>query len=269
VSQPLRFLSLFSGIGGLDLGLERAGMRCVGQVEIDPFCRRVLAKHWPRIWRHDDVRTLTGDMICEHCGHVDLICGGFPCQGISAANYKAKGLDDERSGLWREYHRLVCEMRPRWIVAENVAALTFRGLGTVLSDLSACGYDAEWQVIQAHMLGAPHQRDRLFIVAYTTGERCKENEVFDRSPLEATGEKQNARLRRWPGQRQHSPALPDRVRWCPDSSVCRVADGVPDRLDRYKSLGNAVVPQVAEWIGRRIVEVASMTPPAAEGGGRE
>lgn len=249
--------SLFSGIGGLEKGLEdaqhdRYEFKTAWQVECDPYAQKVLAKHWPDCGRWDDVRTFppypTEDW------RVDVICGGFPCQGISAANYRAKGLADERSGLWSEYRRLLFLLRPRYVVIENVPALAFRGLERVLCDLASLGFDAQWETIPAQSLGAPIIRERLFIVGSASSERCKANEIFSRCTPKTASEKQAARIREWPGKCQHSPSLPDRVRWCPDRSICRVADELPGRLDRYRGLGNAVVPQVAQWIGERILE---------------
>lgn len=250
--MSLTFGSLFAGIGGFDLGFERAGMECKWQVEIDPYCQKVLAKHWPTVRRHDDVKTFPPTDPDDW--RVDLICGGFPCQDISSANYRGKGLDGDHSGLWFEYARIVRTLRPRFVVAENVTALAFRGLDTVLRCFAACGMDAEWQTIPAEVLGAPHERQRILIVAYAPGERLQADGIFDRRPFETASEKQAARLRIWTGERKYSPALPDRIRWVPDSKLCRVANGIPDELDRYRGLGNAVVPQVAEYIGRRIVE---------------
>jgi site-specific DNA-cytosine methylase len=154
--------SLFSGIGGLDLGLERAGMRVVWQCEIDKYARRVLAEHWPGIPCYPDVRELGVTIIPER---VDVLCGGFPCQDISTAGRRA-GIHGERSGLFFEIVRLARVLRPRYIILENVAALTIRGLDTVLGELALCGYDAEWDCISAASIGALHRRDRMFIVAY-------------------------------------------------------------------------------------------------------
>jgi DNA-cytosine methyltransferase len=167
----MNVLDLFSGIGGFSLGLERTGgFRTVAFCEIDPFCRRVLAKHWPEVPCYDDVRSLTADRLRADGISVDVICGGFPCQDISVAGNGA-GLDGERSGLWREYARLVGELRPRLIIVENVAALLGRGLGDVLGDLAALGYDAEWHCIPAAAVGAPHRRDRIWIVAHDAVRR--------------------------------------------------------------------------------------------------
>jgi DNA-cytosine methyltransferase len=159
------FGELFAGIGGFSLGLERAGMECKWQVEIEPYATAVLKKHWPEVPKHDDVKTFPpeGDY------SVDLICGGFPCQDISVAG-KGAGLAGARSGLWNEFARIIGELRPRYVIVENVAALLTRGMGTVLGDLSTLGYDAEWHVIPASAVGAPHRRDRVWIVA---NARCE------------------------------------------------------------------------------------------------
>lgn len=162
--------SLFSGIGGLELGLERAGLGPVlWQVERDEWCRAVLAKHWPGAERHDDVCTFANG---TDVPRVDVICGGFPCQDISVAG-RGAGLTGERSGLWREYARIIRHVRPRFVVVENVAALLARGLGDVLADLAACGYDAVWDCIPAAAVGAPHRRDRVFVVAFRQCDRLQ------------------------------------------------------------------------------------------------
>lgn len=167
----MRVGSLFSGIGGLELGLERAGMTVTWQVERDKFCQRVLARHWPEVVRHDDVTTFHPSGFPS----VDLICGGFPCQPHSVAGLK-KGADDERD-LWGEFARIVGEARPRWVVAENVPGLLstplsgLRGgfFGKVLADLASLGYCVRWDVLSAAGVGAPHRRRRVFIVAYSHG----------------------------------------------------------------------------------------------------
>ena len=161
----MRIGSLFSGIGGLELGLERAipGAQVVWQVEKDLYARRVLAKHWPEARRYEDVQ----EVGAHNLGVVDLICGGFPCQDISGAGKRA-GLEGERSGLWFEFARIISEIQPRYVVLENVAALRSRGLDRVLGSLAESGYDAVWDCIPAAAVGAPHLRDRLFCVAWTT-----------------------------------------------------------------------------------------------------
>jgi DNA (cytosine-5)-methyltransferase 1 len=158
----MKFISLFSGIGGLDVGLERVGMSCVAQVEIDPFCRAVLEKHWPDVPRFSDVRDFNRRSIP---GDVDLVCGGFPCQDISVAG-KGKGIaKGTRSGLWREMFRIIRQFRPRWVLAENVPALRTRGYDRVHDALERIGYAVRPLVVGAWAVGAPHKRDRVWIVA--------------------------------------------------------------------------------------------------------
>jgi DNA (cytosine-5)-methyltransferase 1 len=156
----MTFGSLFSGIGGMDLGLERAGMVCRWQVEIDDHCRRVLGCHWPEVKRYADIREVTGDEL----ERVDVICGGFPCQPTSTAG-KRLGSADPR-WLWPEMARLLGVLRPRYAVLENTPGLLERGMGDVLRDLALLGLDAEWDCLPAAAFGAPHLRYRLFIVAY-------------------------------------------------------------------------------------------------------
>lgn len=229
--------SLFAGIGGMDLGLERAGMEVAWQVEIDPFCRKVLAKHWPDVKRYEDVR----DVGSHNLEPVDLICGGFPCQPVSQIGLR-KGQDDER-WLWPEFGRVVREMVPRYVLVENTTGLLDRGMGDVLGTLASLGYDAEWDCLPAGAFGARHQRYRTFLVAHSAGIGLEE--------------------RHGPGSKaaQHtplldaSPLLESIVRWnLNQPAICRATDGIPSRVDRIKGCGNAVVPQVAEWIGNRIME---------------
>ena len=178
--MKLRVLDLFSGIGGFSLGLERTGgFETVAFCEIEPFPRRVLAKHWPEVPCYDDVRTLTGARLAADGIAVDVITGGFPCQGISIAG-KGLGLADPRSGLWSEIFRLIGDLEPYYVILENSAELLDRGLGDVLSDLASIWYDAEWHCIPAGNLGAPHERDRIWIVAYPNSERRGEH---NRAPL--------------------------------------------------------------------------------------
>jgi DNA (cytosine-5)-methyltransferase 1 len=230
----LRVLDLFSGIGGFSLGLERAGMRTVQFCEINPFSRSILAKHWPDVPCHDDIRTFQP-------GTADVICGGFPCQDISNAG-KRVGITGERSGLWGEFARVIRSVRPRYVIVENVAALNFRGLGSVLGDLSEIGYDAEWHVIPASAIGAPHERERCWIIAY---------------PADL------ARLYQPDIAKEAQRLLDDAPAWAtcpwdaPAATVCRMDDGISDRVDRTSALGNAVVPQIPEIIGRAIMKACS------------
>jgi DNA (cytosine-5)-methyltransferase 1 len=255
----MRFGSLFSGIGGFDLALERAGMECAWQVEIDVSCQRVLAKHWPDVKRYEDVR----DCGKENLEPVDLICGGFPCQDVSLAGKRA-GLEGKRSTLWSEFSRIICELEPRWVVIENVFGLfssdNGRFFGNILGDLAESGYDAEWEVLPASAFGAPHRRERVFIVAYTRGKFGIDTQLFskDSGDFDAWWEDAN----KWGIDRivpeMGTKIVPGLARSWKEintkSKVCRMVDGVPDGLDRLKSLGNAVVPPVVEWIAKRIVQ---------------
>ncbi len=271
--------SLFAGIGGFDLGLERAGMRVAWQCESEDFCQRVLAQHWPGVPCYPDVRELRGAEIES----VDLLCGGFPCQDISLVGFGG-GINGTRSGLWSEYARLVGELRPRYVVVENVPALLVRGLERVLGDLAALGYDAEWDCLPASAFGAPHRRDRIWIVAYPSGTRRRQDtgSAYGDEGADARRSSQDDHqpggngegYRAWPLayaneggrlRRTGNVAVTNRRSessdcggsagwWAVEPGVGRVADGVPARVDRLTSLGNALVPQIAEWIGRRILE---------------
>ena len=178
----MRVGSLFAGIGGFDLGLERAGFDIAWQVEIDPYCQRVLAKHWPTVQRYGDIRVIDWSAVEP----VDLLCGGFPCQDISFAG-KGAGLSGERSGLWFEYAKAIDALKPRYVLIENVAALRSRGLDQVLGSLAALGYDAEWHCIPASAVGAPHRRDRIWIVAYPSELHGYGSGVYTGSSSEMLG----------------------------------------------------------------------------------
>lgn len=301
--NPLTFGSLFAGIGGFDLGLERAGMVCKWQVEIDEYANRVLAKHWPNVPRHGDVRTFP---TAEGDWGVDVICGGFPCQDISVAG-KGAGLAGHRSGLWYEFARIIRELRPRYVIVENVRAFTSRGIDTVLGQMACLGYDAEWHCIPACAIGAPHRRERIWIVAVRNTDSQREDcdgvsdakhgravsQAARREPTrvgcspyvaDAQGVCGGARLCQ--GQQEQDghqscngsryvahadsagceqqrrpepvpaeqPAAECGGWWSVEPDVGRVAHGVPRRVDRLRKLGNAVVPQVVEVIGRAIIE---------------
>lgn len=232
--KPLTFGSLFAGIGGFDLGFEWAGMKCRWQVEIDEFCRKVLAKHWPKVRRHDDIKTFPpakGDW------GIDVLCGGFPCQDISYAG-KGAGLEGSRSGLWYEFVRVIRHLGPRYVVVENVEALLDRGMDAVLGTLSECGYHAEWSVLSSCSLGASHMRWRVFVVAYAHANGGEEGKHFGKAFQEAVRETGNLR------RRPDTPEPP------------RVVDGVPSRMDRDRvnALGNSIDPYVAALVGRALVK---------------
>lgn len=180
----LRVLSLFSGIGGFDLGLERAGMRIVGQVEIEDFPTKILEKHWPKVKRWRDIRNVTVNDIRRGCGRIDVICGGFPCQDISTAGTQLGVTDGERSGLWREMWRLVRDLRPDWVFFENVPALRTKGADTVIAAYEAIGY-ACWPVVVAgRLVGANHRRKRVLCIGANTNsngfDRLRRSGLLDR-----------------------------------------------------------------------------------------
>jgi DNA (cytosine-5)-methyltransferase 1 len=279
LKEKMNVLDLFSGIGGFSLGLERAGMRTVAFCEIDPFCRKVLAKHWPGVPIYHDVREISAYRLRTDCIAVDVICGGFPCQDISIAGAGA-GIEGERSGLWSEYARLIGELRPRYVIVENVAALLSRGLDKVLGDLAALGFDAEWHCIPASAIGAPHERDRIWIVANSRSRRRGEPDgrqveqprrAKTISPSEALADTdasyrdgRNGALQM--GRIEIAREIADngyarRAQWSTEPGVGRVAHGIPDRVDRVGSLGNAVVPQIPEIIGRAIMKAYALSSP--------
>ena len=341
----MNVLDLFSGIGGFSLGLERAGMRTVAFCEIEPYCRAVLAKRWPGVPCYGDIRELTAARLDADGIAVDVICGGFPCQDISFAG-KGAGLAGARSGLWGEYRRLISELEPRWVVVENVSALLSRGLGDVLGNLAKIGYDAEWHCIPAAYVGAPHRRDRIWIVAYPsrdvraerqtcgaererTGASCESVDAADakrdelreqsgrlggadgpgsaefandgkeralanaeadgrseRSGWDAQAHSGEGRERQsdveqsgsdvddsdgkglaqreacsWEAGTENGRPPRDESaisgQWIVEPDVGRVAHGVPSRVDRLRALGNAVVPQIPEIIGRAIMKASA------------
>jgi DNA (cytosine-5)-methyltransferase 1 len=230
--------SLFSGIGGLDLGFERAGFRVLWQCEADAYCRRVLARHWPGVPCFEDVR----DVTAGRAEPVDVIIGGFPCQDISYAGYGA-GLGGERSGLWWEFARVVRELGPRGVAVENVAALLSRGLGDVLGTFASLGFDAEWSSVSGCSVGAPHMRQRVFVVAHANGvdgwPRLRHPAPQADGSLQALN-------------RPAGPRARYRARLANPSELYRGADGVPYRLERNRAIGNAVMPDVAEVVARRM-----------------
>jgi DNA (cytosine-5)-methyltransferase 1 len=331
--DKLRVLDLFSGIGGFSLGLERTGgFETVAFCEIEPFPRRVLAKHWPEVPCYEDVRTLTGARLAaDGITGIDVITGGFPCQDLSVAG-KQRGMGEgTRSGLWSEIVRLVGELRPSYVIVENVAALLSgpsekRGgwFGRVLGDLAECGYDAEWENIPASALGAPHRRERVWLVGWATvgrdmanadqvgtirapdprvslvvdesGARVSERRtksLADATKLQRDGGNHNSRIGvgaeplsqlgngRWAKHLAHSNGINEQGQqsgiinaqewqgsvagpsgpcsasigrqWQTEPGMGRVVDGVPDRAHRLATLGNSVVPQIPELIGRAIL----------------
>ena len=300
--------SLFSGIGGLDLGLERAGMEVIWQSEIDPYGCRVLKKHWPEVVNHGNIKEIKwGDVV-----RPDIICGGYPCQPFSTAG-KRNGTDDPRH-LWPWVREAISELRPKYAILENVRGHVSLGLNVVLGEMASIGYDAEWQIVSAASVGAPHRRDRVIIVAYPNGRRQQEcqsqseqtpgvscgceqctntigeladstgigcllrqSQVFtanrwlnalsligsgsadvaNPSQQHGNGESDNTRHSKRPetvSQSRDSGRAQRASNWQTEPDVGRVAHGVPSRVDRLRGLGNAVVPQVAELIGRMVID---------------
>jgi DNA (cytosine-5)-methyltransferase 1 len=261
--------SLFAGIGGLDLGAERAGFNVIWQCEKDDYCTKILNKHWPDTPVYDDVQTLyTGDG--QTPKRPDILCGGFPCQDISYAG-KGAGLDGERSGLWWEFARTISVVGPRYVVVENVPALINRGLNAVLGWFATHGYDAEWQIVSAAAMGAPHIRERLFIVAYPDSSRWGaqqrrvskgKSDTAGKRETMANSDSTGCDSSRRTGEEVFKSRSFERFarccrsqngrQWSTQPEVGRLADGVPDRVDRLRGLGNAVVPLVAEFVFRCI-----------------
>jgi DNA (cytosine-5)-methyltransferase 1 len=245
--DKFRLLSLFSGIGGFELGLERSGyFETVAQCEIDPFCNKVLAKHWPNVKRYDDVRTIGADRLVRECGRIDAICGGFPCQDASIANTGGTGSQGSRTGLFRDGLRIAREMDAQYILLENVPELLNRGFGDVLGTLAEMRFNAEWDCFSASDIGFDHARERLYVVAYP---ECAGREGF----------KQNrgilGRARASLTKFSNAPSI---ARYAMVSGECalRNANGLSAGMERRRlhGLGNAVVPQIPELIGRAIGE---------------
>jgi DNA (cytosine-5)-methyltransferase 1 len=232
--------------------LERSGaFETVAQCEIDPFCRRVLAKHWPQVKRYEDVRELTAARLAADGIAVDAICGGFPCQDISVGGH-GLGLDGERSGLWFEYDRIIGEVRPRLAVMENVGALLHRGGATVLKCLAARGYDAWWETISAQAIGLPHVRERVWIMAYSDEigrKACERVQAIILGQKMPWNPWQQMELRR---------TRSGGMRWFPNSVICSVDNGFSANVDGLGAAGNAVVPQIPELLGRAYAQAMGM-----------
>ncbi len=301
----MKVLDLFSGIGGFSLGLEWAGMETIAMCEKDKFCRQVLAKHWPDITIHEDIRKLDGR---EYKNAVDVVCGGFPCQPFSVAG-KQLGKEDDRH-LWPEMLRVIKESAPAWVIGENVSGFVSMALEDVCLDLEAEGYEVQSFIIPACAVEAHHRRDRCWIVAYSDSNdrrrrgsalsqerhtRMEHRSGGPRQSLEGSSEgmananelrleehghrePENARQgsesladsegeriqRLWSGREQkpyaYGPALVPLCEgeglgssyWEAEPDVDRVVDGLPNRVDRIKSLGNAVVPQLVQRIGELV-----------------
>jgi DNA (cytosine-5)-methyltransferase 1 len=262
MSGQMRVLDLFSGIGGFSLGLQRAGMQTVAFCEIDPFCRAVLAKHWPEVPCYEDVRELDAARLRDDgIGRVDVVTGGYPCQPFSHAGQRS-GHDDPRH-LWPAMRRVIGEIRPSWVIAENVAGHITLGLDEVLAALESDGYAARAIVVPAAAVDAPHIRQRVWIAARDT-DRDSKSVVAVHAEMaglcgsvadaDSAGSQGHRGLRQRARQRAFGPRSGAEPRaWQPEPAVGRVAHGIPRRVDRLRALGNAVVPQIPEMIGRAIL----------------
>jgi len=270
----MNVLDLFSGIGGFSLGLERAGMKTVAFCEIEKYPQQVLKKIFPGVPIYDDVRTITAERLAaDGIDTIDLICGGFPCQPFSVAG-KQRGKDDDRH-LWPEMFRLIKECQPTWVIGENVAGFVNMALDDVCTDLENASYEVQPFIIPACAVNAPHRRDRVWIVAHSrlfgqaqcqeqaTGiEQCNQSDVPDTISNRLQRGWQDGNIAGQIGLRNGAwsheepelrAASPE---WSVKSPFCGVADGIPRRMDRLKALGNAVVPQIPEIIGRAIMAVS-------------
>jgi DNA (cytosine-5)-methyltransferase 1 len=273
----LRLLDTFSGIGGFSYAAEQlvGGFETIGFVEREPFCQQILRKHWPEVPIYDDITTFSPEP-----GSADVVCGGFPCQDISTAGKQAGIKEGTRSGLFYELMRVVRTVRPRYVVMENVAAILANGLDTVLGELAEAGFDAEWACIPASAVGACHQRDRWWLVAYPQGQQCHgrgfANPEGQTRPAAKLGDSYRADAPDAHCQRQQEqqPSAfssgsgwscwsnaprqlnPDWRGYLSEPVLCRGDDGLSGRVDRLKALGNAVVPQVAAIPLMRVKELA-------------
>ena len=246
MTEKLKVLDLFSGFGMFSLGLHRAGgFETVAFCEISEYPRKVLNARYPGVKIYEDVCTLTPERLAADGIAPNVICGGFPCQDLSLAG-KGEGLDGKRSGLYREVIRLARDIRPKFILLENVAALLDRGLGVVLGDLASLGYDAEWHCIPASYVGALHRRDRVWMVAHPNviGQQggCSEP-IFRQSDLQSQSSRS---IEGWPGRQN-----------LPTPRVCGTDDGPANLMERIHGLGNGLHPDIAERIGRAVMRAAA------------
>ena len=264
----MRVLDLFSGIGGFSLGLERAGFETVAFCEYDEKCRKVLTKHWPKVKQYNDVRTLTAkDLEDDGITDIGLICGGYPCQPFSTAGKRAGEKDDRH--LWPEFFRLIREIKPDWIVCENVAGHISMGLDLVLADLESEGYQCQTFLIPACAVGANHRRDRLWIIASSSSANAAESfgeqearqepefggDFIKKIPTD-TDSRQRKVGRDLAGMGRDGESVKGYGYGgiADKPYLCRKDDDVPRRMDRLRQLGNSVVPQIPEMIGRAIME---------------
>tara|TARA_R100001440_G_scaffold32428_1_gene51074 strand:+ start:6401 stop:7255 length:855 start_codon:yes stop_codon:yes gene_type:complete len=278
--EPIRLGSAFSGIGGFELGLHWSipNLETVWQVEKNPFCRRVLAKHWPNAQRFDDIKTISSPDLET----IDILAAGFPCQNLSIAG-KREGIHAEKSGLFWELWRLLREFRDDGravpiVLLENVSAITFSGIGHVLGALSKIGYNVEWFDLRASDFGAPHRRERIFFVCYradhnrqSNPDRAKHAETLERATTYSFGTYSKKHpvddlsmepTKRFKCRGSKNKRVYERYNWKRfpiESPLCSRNDGISDRLARLTVLGNAIVPQCSEWIGQRLIDTGLLS----------
>ena len=266
--MSLKIIDTFSGIGGFSYAAEKlvGGFQTVAFVECEPYCQKILKKHWPNVPIYDDIKSYNPEPYSA-----DVVCGGFPCQDISTAG-QGKGITKEtRSGLFYELMRVVRLVRPKYIVLENVAAILNNGLGIVLGELAEAGFDCEWACIPASALGACHQRDRWWLIAYPNNARLQEERPEQQTTgVEQYGELGNvaypsgdrlqgkirSRFSRQTWSQKNSRRLDPNWRSYESEPVLRRGDdGLSNRIHRLKSLGNSVVPQVAAIPLKRVLDI--------------
>lgn len=252
--------SLFSGIGGIELGFKWAGFKTKWFIENDLYCQKILRKNFKDAIIYDDITKVDFRSIPK----VDILTGGFPCQDISSSGKRA-GIKGSKSSLWNYYKEATRILRPRFAFIENVSILINRGLNVVLADLASIGYDAEWYCVPASAIGALHQRDRIFVIAYLPSERERLLSIFKRNKRskdiytdrenKVTSNTNNTRQS---GNRENEirqELFCSRTsQWAVEPELDRLVHGFPYRVDRIRCLGNAVVPQVAEVFAEAIKE---------------
>jgi DNA (cytosine-5)-methyltransferase 1 len=241
--NELRLIDTFSGIGGFSYAAEKlvGGFKTVAFVECEPYCQKVLKKHWPHVEQFHDIRTYNPEPYSA-----DAICGGFPCQDISQAGLQAGITKETRSGLFFQLMRIICLVRPKYIVLENVAAILFNGLGIVLGELAQAGYDTEYACIPASALGACHKRDRFWLVAYPSSDRLQ-RKIRAGVSNQTWSQKDSRRIN------------PDWRRYKSKPVLDRGSDGLSNWIHRTKALGNSVCPQVAAIPLQRVLDLEKLT----------
>jgi DNA (cytosine-5)-methyltransferase 1 len=260
--MALRLIDTFSGIGGFTYAAERivGGFETVAFVEREPFCQRILHKHWPNVPIHDDITTFTPQR-----GSADVVCGGFPCQDISTAGKQAGINEGTRSGLFYELMRVIRVVQPRFVILENVAAILANGLDTVLGELASTGFDAEWACIPASAVGACHQRNRWWLVAYSNDIRPLRQNLSlssmrrgDTGREVELGDRKTLGTQRWAYRPTWGKSLTPYWRgYVSQPCLPRGDDGLSNRVDRIKALGNSVVPQVAAIPLQRVLDLSN------------